>query len=143
MKKSRLFFYGIIALPVVSLFFAGSVESQEPPPLAVTDEAICHNVVNLECLEAGTSFDSSVGTLTCFTRINGAQGATTITHVWYFGDEERARVQLDVRSSSWRTYSSKIILPNEIGEWHVDVLGPEGELLKKLQFQISPQVRED
>jgi hypothetical protein len=138
MKKSGICLVGMVTLLVVCMCHVAPVDSQEMAPLAVTDGAICLEVENLECLEANTKFDPSVGTLSCFTRINGAQGSTFITHVWYFGDEERARVQLDIRSSSWRTYSSKIILPQQIGKWHVDVLGPEDELLKRLQFEIAP-----
>lgn len=138
MKKSGICLVGTVTLLVVCMCHVAPVESQEMVPLEVTDGAICLEVESLECLEANTKFDPSVGTLFCFTRINGAQGSTFTTHVWYFGDEERARVELDVRSSSWRTYSSKIILPQQIGKWHVDVLGPEDELLKRLQFEIAP-----
>jgi hypothetical protein len=138
MNKSSLSRLGMGMWVVVCIFLGGSAASQETVPLEVTDGAICLNIVNLECLDASTRFDASVGKLFCLTRITGAQDATHITHVWYFGEEERARVELDVRSSSWRTYSSKIILIHEIGEWHVDVLGPEGELLKRLPFEISP-----
>jgi len=65
-----------------------------------------------------------------------AHSPTEATHVWYFGDIERARVNLAIKAYSWRTYSSKIIQKHEMGNWHVDVLGPEGELLKTLQFKI-------
>ena len=138
MKKSSICLVGMVTLLVVCICHVALVEPQEMAPLEVTDDAICLKVENLECLDANTRFDPSVGTLFCLTRINGAQGSTYVTHVWHFGDEERARVRLDVHSSSWRTYSSKIILPQQIGEWHVDVLGLEDELLKRLQFEIAP-----
>jgi hypothetical protein len=59
-----------------------------------------------------------------------------VTHVWYFGETERARVGLDVRSGSWRTFSSKIVQPYEIGDWHVDVLGEDGQLLMVIPFEV-------
>ncbi len=68
----------------------------------------------------------------------GTQDATEIYHVWYFAESERAVVKLQVNSASWRTYSSKIIQPHEIGESRVDVLGPEGEVLKAVRFEIAP-----
>ena len=52
--------------------------------------------------------------------------------------EPVARVNLAIKASSWRTYSSKRIQRHEIGDWHVDVLDPNGEVLKTLQFKIIP-----
>jgi hypothetical protein len=87
----------------------------------------------------GTSFPVSVGKLYCFTKVTGAQSPTQVTHVWFFDDNERARVDLGVKSSSWRTYSSKIIQPHEIGKWRVDVEDFAGNVLKTLEFEVAPQ----
>jgi len=119
-----------LGLPLVS-------GAQEAPSLEVAVAAICQDVVDREPVDAGVSFPASVGTLYCFTKITGAQEPTTITHVWYFGATERARVELDVNSASWRTWSSKIIQAHEIGSWRVDVLDQEGTVLKELQFEIT------
>jgi hypothetical protein len=59
--------------------------------------------------------------------------------VWFFDDNERARVDLGVKSSSWRTYSSKIIQPHEIGKWRVDVEDFAGNVIKTLEFEVTPQ----
>jgi hypothetical protein len=59
--------------------------------------------------------------------------------VWYFGDTPKARVNLKIKSSGWRTYSSKRIKTNDVGAWRVDVLGPNGELLRTLRFRIIPK----
>jgi len=104
--------------------------------LSVKEGVICRSVYNRLPLVAGSTFDSSVYVLYCFTKIVGAHSPTEITHVWYFGDTEKARVSLPVKSSGWRTYSSKQITNHEIGDWHVDVLGPGGELLRVLRFEI-------
>jgi len=99
---------------------------------------ICRDVYNRRPLVVGSSFDSSVYRLYCYTNIASTQSPTEITHVWYFGETEKARVKLPVKSSTWRTYSSKQIKSNEIGNWHVEVLGPQGELLQTLRFEITP-----
>jgi hypothetical protein len=116
--------------------------AEEPAPkptvdLEITRAAICRQVVEREPVDAGTSFEPSVERLYCFTHITGAQDATEIYHVWYFAETERAVVKLKVNSASWRTYSSKIIQPHEIGDWRVDVLGPEGNILKSVHFEIT------
>ena len=98
---------------------------------------ICRDVLNREPQEAGESFGVAVGKLYCFTKIVGAQEPIEITHAWYFGENEKARVNLSVRSSSWRTYSSKNIQNDEVGEWRVDVLGPDGKVLKTQTFNIT------
>ena len=106
--------------------------------LEITRASICRQVVEREPVDAGTSFEPPVEKLSCFTHVTGAQDPTEIYHIWYFGDIERAVVTLKVNSGSWRTYSSKIIQPHEIGDWRVDVLGPEGDMLKSVHFKITP-----
>ena len=108
----------------------------EAPAVEVSRMAICTNVVDREPVEEGEQFQVSVGRLYTFTQILGAKDFVEIGHIWYFNDVERARVTLPVRSASWRTYSSKIIQPFEIGDWRVDVVDPQGEVLKSMSFQV-------
>jgi hypothetical protein len=79
-----------------------------------------------------------VGKLYCFTKITGAQAPTQVTHVWLFDGTERARVDLAVGAASWRTFSSKIIQEHELGAWRVDVVDPDGNVLKTLEFEVTP-----
>lgn len=127
----------LLALVSVFLFLPGVNQAQEAASLDVAVAAICQDVVDREPVDAAVSFAASVGTLYCFTKITGAQEATQITHVWYFGAEERARVDLDVNSATWRTWSSKIIQTHEVGSWRVDVLDSAGTVLKELKFEIT------
>ncbi|UCH08680.1 MAG: Flp pilus assembly complex ATPase component TadA [Deltaproteobacteria bacterium] len=106
--------------------------------VSVTEAVICRDVLYGRPLVVGTSFKSSVYMLSCYTKIASIQSPTEISHVWYFGETEKARVKLPVKSSNWRIYSSKEIQSHEIGDWHVDVLGPQGELLQTLRFEITP-----
>jgi len=106
--------------------------------LSVQEGAICRDIYRRRPLVSGTSFKASVGKLYCFTTVVGAQSPNEITHVWYFGNSQVARVNLHVKSFSWRTYSSKTIRPQDIGDWHVDVLGPRGTVLWSVQFKITP-----
>jgi hypothetical protein len=92
--------------------------------------------VNYEIIEEGTSFPASVGKLYCFTRIVGAKDPAEITHVWYYGDTERARIVLAVDSPNWRTYSSKIIDAHEVGAWQVVVLDSSDNVLDSFRFDI-------
>jgi hypothetical protein len=127
----------LIVLVATFLGLTAVAVAQAAPSLEVAVAAICQDVVDREPVDAGVSFSASVGTLYCFTKITGAQNPTKVTHVWYFGAEERARVELDVNSANWRTWSSKIIQAHEIGSWRVDVLNEAGTVLKQLQFEIT------
>ena len=129
----------IILLVLVAAFLGlpAATMAQEAPSLEVAVAAVCQDVIDREPVDAGVSFSASVGTLYCFTKITGAQDPTMVTHVWYFGATERARVELDIKAASWRTWSSKIIQAHEIGSWRVDVLDEAGTVLKELQFEIT------
>ena len=95
------------------------------------------DVQDRQIVGANTSFDTDVERVYCFTRITGVQENATIAHIWYHNDEERARVDLPVRSADWRTWSSKTILPSWTGKWSVDVVGPNGEVLATESFTIE------
>lgn len=123
-------------LILAPLFFTPSVRSQSPEPLDVEDAVICQNVADRKAVNPDTSFPASVGKVYCYNKILGAKTKTHVTHVWYYGNVERARITLPVKASRWRTHSSKKIRPQEIGVWHVDILGPAGERLEVLNFHI-------
>jgi hypothetical protein len=114
-----------------------TINAQDTASIEVIIAVICRDVVDREPMDIGDSFKATVGRLYCFTKIISTHSPIEITHVWYFGNTERAKVNLSVNSNSWRTYSSKIIRTLEIGDWHVDVLSPDGEVLQSLQFKIT------
>jgi hypothetical protein len=104
--------------------------------LTVEDGTICKDVVDYTAIEPGSSFPASVDKVYCYTKIVGAIDPTEITHVWFYGDIERARVTLAVDSPLWRTYSSKIIQPYEVGSWNVVVLDQSENVLESFSFNI-------
>lgn len=161
MKKLFNILFALVLMSTMVLFHAVTIRAQETVPSQESDSleqtaslqettspetvsikiartAICRDVVDREPVEVGESFDASVGKLYCFSKIIGAKTPIEVTHAWYFGDTEVARVNLPVRSTSWRTYSSKIIMTDAVGDWHVDLIGPEGEVLKTLAFKVIP-----
>ena len=105
--------------------------------LEVTRSAICTEIVDRSPSEGGIRFPSTVDKLYCFSRISNIESATQIQHVWYYNNVERARVELPISPPSWRTYSSKRIMPEETGRWRVDILDKDGNVLKTLGFDIA------
>ena len=128
----------LIALATLCLLSSAvASRAEETASLGVESATICRDVVAREPVGSGTLFPASAGRLCCFTKIINIQSPTEVTHVWYYGDTERARVTLPVSPPSWRTYSSKIIQPHEMGIWYVDVLGPGGSRLSSVTFEIT------
>lgn len=108
--------------------------------LTLTDSGICTGVVDHAAVGIEEVFGREVGKLYCFTRVFGPylEGKDQyIEHVWYYQSTERARITLPIKSTNWGTYSSKIIQPFEVGDWHVDVLDPQGETIRVFQFFIK------
>jgi hypothetical protein len=117
--KNRISFSGAIAALVFLCLLIPAVEAQ------VT-------------IDVGNRFPNSVSRLYCFTKIIGATQPTEVVHVWRYGNEERARVSLAVKAATWRTYSSKAIQDHEMGLWQVQILDAAGNLLKTIDFEITP-----
>ncbi len=105
--------------------------------LTVVDGTMTSAVENQMPVDRIESYPADFGKLYCFTRIVGAQGDTEITHVWYYQDNEMARVSLSVRSSNWRTYSSKRFLPQWAGEWKVVILDEEENEIATIPFKLE------
>jgi hypothetical protein len=105
--------------------------------LEVSEAVITTQVSDRAPVDAIQAYPASVERLFCFTRVTGAAEDTSITHVWYLHGVEMSRIELPVRSGDWRTWSQKMIFPGSAGDWKVDVLGPEGKLLKSISFTLN------
>lgn len=128
MKKAILSFF------FISLFTISTLQAQS---LSVETIQFGTDVENRELVGTDITFSSDIGTVYCFTHITGAQDTTEIAHVWYYQNEEKARVSLQVGSSDWRTWSSKRILPSWVGDWDVRVEDAEGNVIGRSSFVIN------
>ena len=127
-----------VALAVVMVCIPGMIRAQEGSGLKVDEMVFCTAVQDRTPSGADTAFASIVENVYCFVKVSGAADTTAITHVWYCQDREVARVELAVKSSTWRTWSAKKIPPEWQGKWRVDVLSPAGDVLKSSEFAIKP-----
>jgi hypothetical protein len=125
-----------LLLVATLLFLPWSVLAQEGS-LAVTDIAVTTRIVRGNPVDSVQSISSSaVKDLYCFTKIAATDDAERqIVHVWYHEDEVVTRSILPVRGTSWRTYSKKTIASGMTGNWRVEVLDAEGNLLKTIKFR--------
>lgn len=109
----------------------------EAQDLKIGTFQFAESVENREAVNIDTTFSADIGNIYCYTQVTGATDTTQIAHVWYYKDEEKARINLDVRSNDWRTWSSKTILENWTGRWRVMIEGPDGNVLATKTFVIK------
>ena len=125
---------------VVLLSLASFASAEETTAVQVEAMHLATGVENRQPVGVDTSFADTVGKVYCYTHIVGADEPTSVSHVWFYNDEEMATVELNVRSNNWRTWSSKSILKSWTGKWRVDVVTAAGELLESKEFTIEPSV---
>jgi len=118
---------------IVIVLIAATTQAQH---LRVAKIDLATSIENREPVGADTVFSADVGTIFCFTQIDDASDTTQIEHVWYYKDQEKADIRLDVKSEEWRTWSSKTILQSWTGHWRVMVKGPDGNVLATKNFVI-------
>ena len=130
-KKFFVFVLFILMFSTISI-------SQEKSSLKVSEMALCTAVEERQPVGVDTVFADTVKKVFCFTKITGAEDTTTVTHVWYYKDEEMAKVDHTVKSNEWRTFSSKNIWKGWVGQWKVEVLSEDDKVLKSKVFTIKP-----
>lgn len=118
----------IFGLPLCSVAFA---------EVKVADAVVTTGIEKQMPVDKIDVYPADYGKLFCFTRIVGAEKETQVTHVWYYQDDELARVVLPIGSSDWRTYSSKRFLPQWAGQWRVVVLSEDGRELATVPFVLE------
>lgn len=115
-------------------------EAAEPaaqPTIQIKDTVVCQDVVDRAPVGSGEVIAKESERVYCFTRVVGAEGDTKITHNWYYQGALKASVVLNVRSSNWRTWSSKTMNPEWVGEWMVEILSEDGTPLESIIFFVQ------
>jgi Protein of unknown function (DUF2914) len=84
-----------------------------------------------------TTFAAGIEKITCLTVVKGLEAPTSVTHVWYRDGKTMARVDLNIGSSNWRTWSSKRLLPDWTGHWEVKILDSDNRVLGSADFTIE------
>lgn len=100
------------------------------------EAVVARTVVDRMPQDSGTAFPPDVGQLVLWTRVSGAAGQP-IHHVWFHGDTEVGRVELQVGGSPWRTWSTKTVPSDWTGAWHVEVRDEAGHLAKRIDFTVG------
>jgi|GEM_PF-1525966 len=103
----------------------------------IEDAVVCQDVVDRAPVGASDTFAKETARVYCFSRVVGADPDSQITHNWYYKGALKASVKLNVRSSNFRTWSSKALLPEWSGEWMVEILSDDGKPLESIIFVVQ------
>lgn len=125
-----------ILLMVFIAAFAFSTEARAGE-LVVAEASIATSVTGLVPDGVAESFSNDVGKLYCYTKVTGGEEGDTITHKWYYGEDVMAEVTLNVKSSEYRTYSSKNLMSQWKGDWRVEIASSDGTVLKTVNFTLD------
>ena len=124
----------------------GDIAAEASPTIAdrvkVVEAGICLNVDKerqpIGVLGPDSRIDTSIHKLYCWTKILNTYDPTEVIHIWYWRDVKRAEVTLPVgRSPGWRTWSSKIIMLHEKGEWRVEILDENRTHIATIPFYLE------
>lgn len=128
----------VLALGLGTALLAQPSRAQdaEQPQIRIAASAICLGVEDHEPVAAADTFSVDVARIYCWTRVENGAGQT-IVHAWIQNGTTRARVELPVGSASWRTFSSKGLLPEWTGDWEVKVMTQDGAVLQTIPFVVT------
>ena len=133
--KKYILLYSILFV----LLFTTRILAQDMT-LTVEDLTLCTSIEDRQPMGADITFYNDVERVYCFSKILGAGELSAITHIWYYDDKEMARIEMFVKSKSWRTWSSKKIVSPWVGSWRVDIIDEDGEVIASKKFEIIPRV---
>ena len=130
-------FYKSLLSVLVILFAAANIFAQDTPSISVDEMKFCTAVEDRQPAGVDTSFAATVERVYCYTVISTPDTAV-VSQMWFHGDKEMAKIDLNVKpSKTWRTWSSKRIVPEWTGDWRVDVVTASGAVLKSMKFTVK------
>lgn len=79
---------------------------------------------------------AAVPQLALYSEVKGLNGQN-IEHLWYYEGKLMTRIKLPVKLDYWRTYSRKEFDTSQKGEWRVEILDPQQNLLFSHHFHYQ------
>ena len=107
-------------------------------PLVLKDIKICKSIYKRTPVGSDQIFTNNVDSLYCYTRIQNPGQKREVRHIWYYKDKMMTQVRYNVRKSNiYRSWTKKTILPNQIGDWRVDIQDNNGTTIGSKTFKIK------
>ncbi len=87
-------------------------------------------------IEIITGADDSLGKIYFFTNIRNLSG-DKITHRWIYKGKVKAEISFDIKGNRWRVWSSKNLWHTWTGQWTVEVLNQNNQVLLTKIFEFG------
>ena len=118
---------------VASVALGARIDTDKVSRAVLTREVVDREPVNV--FKTDVRLTEFTDTMAFFSELKNLQGQK-VKHVWRYEDEVLASIELDITSPRYRTFSNKTILPEQVGNWRVDVVDEQGRLLAQKEFRI-------
>jgi hypothetical protein len=106
--------------------------------LNVLKATVCADIKDRMPAGVGNSFPWSTHRVYVWSLVEAEHLPSKIRHIYYLEGQKISDVALNVRSSSWRTWSYKTISNERYkGPWRVDIASAEGHVLQSLYFEVN------
>jgi hypothetical protein len=93
-------------------------------------------IENREPIDQVAFVSNEVEKVFFYTDLRGLEGQT-ISHRWLYNGTVMAHVPFEVRGPRWRVWSSKKLIPDLIGDWTVEIVTAEGEVIAAETFTYT------
>ncbi len=111
-------------------------DDTQTPHLSVVRSGVGIDVVDRELVGRSDSF--AIGAQPTFwTHVTGGRVGDIVRHVWFHENRTVGVVNLTIESSSWRTYSRRLLTSGAEGDWVVEVWDMEGRVLARHEFHCE------
>ncbi|KAF0124054.1 MAG: hypothetical protein FD189_2553 [Elusimicrobia bacterium] len=142
LMKKYIIAAAMVAAAACALYAQAGTDGEKPAAPAVKVEKIvtAAGVEEKEPVGEAKAFGEDTTRVFTWTRIAAEQPPVTVTHNYYFGGKRVAQVELDIKSSPYRVWSSKAVGP---GEWKVEVTDEAGKVLATARFTVGGKSSED
>ena len=118
---------------ISSLLISINVLASDWPHENISNAEFAMEIKDRTPLNIIEELDNSFGKIYFFTNIRNLQGQS-IRHRWIYKNKVMAEVELEINGPRWRVWSSKNLWPTWLGEWSVEVLNANSEVLYKKEF---------
>ncbi|MGB1150220.1 MAG: DUF2914 domain-containing protein [Candidatus Pseudothioglobus sp.] len=118
---------------ISSLIISINVLASDWPHENISNAEFAMDIKDRTPLNIIEELDNSFGKIYFFTNIRNLQGQS-IRHRWIYKNKVMAEVEFDINGPRWRVWSSKNLWPTWLGEWSVEVLNANSEVLYKKEF---------
>ncbi len=118
---------------IASVAMGAKIDTIKVSRAVLTTDVVDREPVNV--LKNDVKLAQISNSLSFFSELRNMQGQT-VRHLWYYQDQQLASIELAVSSPRFRTYSTKNIMPEQLGDWRVEVMDAQGSLLAQKEFRV-------